>query len=289
MTVTERKSPLTVDTYTGVIHGFLAFLAQKGITPYKCTRDDCISYLVFRSTSAMSGRTIARDCAAIKSFFSFLQAEHMRSDNPSDLIESPSRGFSLPSVLTVEDIEKLLASIDTGTPYGIRDRSLFELIYSCGLRVSEAVTLDLQHVQFHERLIVVHGKGDKERMIPFGQTAYNCLREYIDTARPLLTRNRMNQAVFLNKNGKRLSRKGIWKRMQILEGRTGITTKIHTLRHSFATHLLAGGADLRSVQELMGHADISTTQIYTHVEDESLALYHTEFFDNFEAKTDIQS
>ena len=175
----------------------------------------------------------------------------------------------------------MLAAIPLDTPNGIRDRALFELVYSCGLRVSEAVSLSIPDIHFRERLILVRGKGNKERMVPFGEPAERWLREYLSSARKALLGNRVSSAVFINSRGGRLSRKGIWSRFQEIEMRSGIESKIHTLRHSFATHLLSGGADLRSVQDLLGHADVATTQIYTHIENESLKLYHADYFDNF--------
>jgi integrase/recombinase XerD len=169
----------------------------------------------------------------------------------------------------------------------MRDRALFELIYSCGLRASEAVSLSVDDVYFAGRTIVVHGKGNKERMVPFGGEAEKYLRLWLDEGRARLAGNRPTKAVFVNNRGGRLSRKGIWKRFQDAEARSGITGKVHTLRHSFATHLLSGGADLRTVQELLGHADVTTTQVYTHVETDALAMYHAEYFDNYRADDDI--
>lgn len=213
--------------------------------------------------------------------------ERLRTDNPADNIESPSRDKNLPRVLSPSQVDAFLAAIPLDTPYGIRDRSLFELIYSCGLRVSEAVALSLEDIHFRERIIVVRGKGNKERIVPFGEQAEGRLVEYLEGTRELLLGRRRSTAVFINNRGGRLSRKGIWKRFSEIVAISGITAKIHTLRHSFATHMLAGGADLRSVQELLGHADVATTQIYTHVEDAALQMYHADYFDNFRAEDDI--
>ncbi len=190
-------------------------------------------------------------------------------------------------MLSPEQVDRFLAAIPIDTPYGIRDRALFELVYSCGMRVGETVSLSLQALHFKEKVIVVRGKGDKERMIPFGTAAEKWLSLYLAEARGKLLGTRVSAALFINNRGTRLSRKGIWKRFQDIEALSGIEAKVHTLRHSFATHLLAGGADLRSVQELLGHADISTTQIYTHVENDALRMYHAEFFDNFKPEDAI--
>lgn len=243
--------------------------------------------MIGRSDAGLSGKTLAKDAAALRSFFRFLVLERVRVDNPADLLESPSREKTLPAVFSPEEVNAFLSAIPTDTPYGARDRALFELIYSCGLRVSEAVSLSLDDIHFRENVIVVRGKGNKERMIPFGAIARELLKGYIDGARKDLLGSRPSSAVFINNRGGRLSRKGIWLRFQDIESRSGLVGKIHTMRHSFATHLLAGGADLRSVQELLGHADISTTQIYTHVENEALQMYHAEFFDDYRAENDI--
>ncbi len=212
--------------------------------------------------------------------------ERVRLDNPALTIESPRREKKLPRAFSPEQVERLLSAIPLDTPNGIRDRALFELVYSCGLRVSEAVSLSLPDVRFRERVVFIKGKGNKERIVPFGSEAESRLRAWLEGPRAELSGNSRCDAVFLNNRGTRLSRKGIWKRFQEIEARAGVTGKIHTFRHSFATHLLSGGADLRSVQELLGHADISTTQIYTHVDDDSLALYHADFFDNYRADDD---
>ena len=198
-----------------------------------------------------------------------------RNDDPSRDVERPRIGKHLPEVLEIVEVEKFLDTIDLGTPYGLRDRTLFELIYSCGLRVSEAAELELSQVYLKEGLIRVRGKGDKERLVPLGDEAEKWFRTYLREARPLLLKGpSSNDRVFLNNRGEGLGRKGMWKRFRGIAERAEVDGKIHTLRHSFATHLLRGGADLRSVQELLGHADISTTQIYTHLDQDDLARAH---------------
>ena len=280
----EARSELTAGTYVGTVTHFFEWLDQNALLPESVQTTDCINFIVHLSAGGIEGKTIAKDIAALRSFFRFLVLEHIREDNPADNLESPARGKTLPFVYTPEQVDALLAVIDTASPLGIRDRALFELIYSCGLRVSEAVSLTMQDVFFREHLIIVRGKGDKERMIPFGNAADKWLRFYLDSARGNLLGRKKSNAVFINSRGNKLTRKGIWARFQHMEALSGITGNVHTFRHSFATHLLAGGADLRSVQELLGHADISTTQIYTHIEDDSLQMYHAEFFDNFQAE-----
>ena len=195
------------------------------------------------------------------------------------MLDKPKAARHLPKVLSVEQIDSLLESIDTSTLSGKRDDALFELIYSCGLRISEACTLKVANVHFEEKLILVHGKGDKERIVPFGEIAAKKLKKYIEEVRPGLVKGRNISEVFVNYKGEPISRKGVWKRFQEMEALSGVKAKVHTLRHSFATHLLAGGADLRSVQELLGHSDLSTTTIYTHVTDTQLEDAHKKYFE----------
>ena len=201
----------------------------------------------------------------------------MRADNPASILESPRRARKLPAVLGRKKIEALLEAIDSSKPLGIRNRALYELVYSAGLRVSEAARLDEKDVFFGERILRVRGKGNRERMAVFGDEAALWLKKYLAGARPLFAGTARPAALFLGRRGKRLSRKGMWKNYALLAALAGTGSKLHTLRHSFATELLAGGADLRQVQELLGHADISTTQIYTHVDVSMLRENHRKY------------
>ncbi|MBL8966152.1 MAG: tyrosine-type recombinase/integrase [Spirochaetaceae bacterium] len=228
--------------------------------------------------SSLSRKTMARVISSVHSFFKFLRLEGLRSDDPSELIETPKQERQLPAVLAAGEIDHFLSAIDPGTPRGLRDRALFELIYSCGLRISEAANLTFDQLFLEERIIRVLGKRKKERLVPFGAEAASWLSRYLEEGRPALAKGLRSERVFLNHAGKGLSRKGIWKRFDLIRGAAGVDAKVHTFRHSFATHLLAGGADLRTVQELLGHSDIATTQIYTHIDPESLADYHREYF-----------
>lgn len=279
----EARSRLTAQTYLNTLRLFQQQLgAERRIET--AGEDDCIAFLLTRSQDGVKGKTLAKDQAALRSFYRFLQLENLRTDNPAEHLDSPRCEKTLPRVLEPCEVDRLLAAIPLHTPNGVRDRALFELIYSAGLRVSEAAALSLEDIFFNEQLLKVNGKGGKERLIPFGAQAELRLRTYLQTARPLLLKPSKPQhtetagAVFINRLGGRLTRKGIWKRLQEIEQLSGVTSKIHTLRHSYATHLLAGGADLRSVQCLLGHSNISTTQIYTHIEDKDLAAYHRRFF-----------
>jgi integrase/recombinase XerD len=213
----------------------------------------------------------------LRSLFTFLYEEGYRSDNPAAQLELPRYTPALPEVMSVDEVESFFAAIPLDTIYGIRDRALFELIYSCGLRVSEAAALKTAAIHREEQLLRIQGKGGRQRIVPLGDQALHWLKIYLSTVRPHLNRSgKVEERVFLSMRGGGLSRKGIWKRFKEICALAGLEAKVHTLRHSFATHLLQGGADLRSVQALLGHADIATTQIYTHVENEKIRRIHTD-------------
>lgn len=227
--------------------------------------------------SSLRPATINKVASGIRSFFKFLQLENVRDDNPSRFIKRSRRGKRLPVFLSVEDIDTLLDSIDDSTPSGLRDRALFELIYSCGLRISEACSIKCSNIFSNDSVIKVVGKGNKHRIVPEGDAAEYWLKKYISEARPLMIKNKKTDFVFLNSRGEGISRKGVWKRFKEIAMACGIESRVHTLRHSFATHLLTGGADLRSVQEMLGHSDISTTQIYTHLARNDLKECHKQY------------
>ena len=269
-----RLAPMSVETYVREARGYLEFLEQAGSTAAACGPEEIVRYLSERR-SELDVRTISKAMSGIRSLHTFLVIEEVRGDNPVDLIERPRPPRRIPEVLSVANVDAFLEAIDCGSPYGLRDRALFELIYSCGLRVSEAVELTPRSVALAERLLHVVGKGNKERLIPLGEAAAHWLSEYLMRGRPVLLKpDRVTDRLFVGRLGKGLSRKGIWKRFKEITARAGVEAKVHTLRHSFATHLLQGGADLRTVQELLGHADISTTQVYTHLDKEDLRKYH---------------
>lgn len=274
-----RLSKQTADTYLRECASADADARENGLVLAELNTAQLIDYLIRRQTAddPVDSRTIAKGLSALRSFFQFCVLEELRPDNPAMRVSSPRGEHRLPGVLSVEDVERLLESIDLGNAGGVRDRALFELIYSSGLRISEAVGLDQNHLYLDEALVLVRGKGDKERLVPLGEEAVRWMKRYLEEGRPKLSRHIAERALFLNRRGMRLSRKGMWKRFHELTQAVGIDAKVHTLRHSFATHLLEGGADLRSVQELLGHADIATTQIYTHVDTEDLRAYHERF------------
>jgi integrase/recombinase XerD len=274
-----RLSRQTVDTYMRECSVADADARAHGLALESLSTAELIDFLIRRQTSEdpVDQRTIAKGLSALRSFFQFCILEELRPDNPAGAITTPRGELRLPGVLSVEQVEQILDSIDIATPGGLRDRALFEMIYSSGLRISEAVSLDQTHLYLDEALVRIHGKGDKERLVPLGEESVLWLTRYLSEGRPHLVRSIAERAVFLNRRGTRLSRKGMWKRFHELTQSVGIDAKVHTLRHSFATHLLEGGADLRSVQELLGHADIGTTQIYTHIDTEDLRTYHERF------------
>ena len=274
----RKRSALTAEAYLRELDNLEVFLSGQGKTPLTATGEDLLSFLVWRHEKGLSRTTMARLVASIHSLYKFMKLEGLRHDDPSLLIRTPRQERTLPDVLQPEEVDKFLASIDLSTPNGLRDRALFELIYSCGLRISEAAGLSFDRLYMKERLLRVIGKRKKERIIPFGDEAHHWLSKYLSEARPQLEKIRKSDLVFLNQEGKGISRKGIWKRFSGIRAISGVSAKVHTFRHSFATHLLAGGADLRTVQELLGHSDISTTQIYTHIEEEALQGYHREYF-----------
>lgn len=275
---TRRRSVLTADVYLREMEMLDNFLSRQGRTPLDASGEDLLAYLVARSQAGLQRTTMARIVASLHAFYRFCLNEKLRTDDPSIQIRTPQQDRNLPDVLDPESVEHVLDSIDISTPNGLRDRALFELIYSCGLRISEAANLTFQQLYLEEKLLRVLGKRHKERLVPFGKEALYWITRYLAESRPLLEKHGKSEYVFLNQEGKGISRKGIWKRFSQIRIKSGVKAKVHTFRHSFATHLLAGGADLRTVQELLGHSDIATTQIYTHIDEASLGEYHREYF-----------
>ncbi|GMO59330.1 MAG: site-specific tyrosine recombinase [Termitinemataceae bacterium] len=274
----ERKKPLTVDTYCYEINIFLRHLADNNKSAVSINANDVTLYLQERSKlQGIEARSTAKAIAALRSFFRFVIAKGFRIDNPASLLEAPKKNSRLPEVMTQQKIDALLGAIKTDSPQGRRDAALLELIYSSGLRVSEAVGLKIEDVFLDEAILRITGKGGKQRLVPFGTKAETALRRYISEDRLLLLGKKRSNALFISRIGKPLSRKSIWKNYAALTSINGESSKLHTLRHSFATELLHGGADLRSVQELLGHADIGTTQIYTHVDVSKLEEAHKKF------------
>ncbi len=274
----KRDSEQTAITYKISAEEFLNWLVTQRIKLKDVSVQNLLYYLINRQEKGCSELTIAKDISGIRALGDYLVRKGMWEDNVALSLDKPKAAKQLPKVLTVEQIDLLLSCIDTSSLSGKRDDALFELIYSCGLRISEACSLKLANVHLDEKLILVHGKGDKERIVPFGDRALEKILVYLNEVRPQLLHGRNVAEFFVNYRGEPISRKGVWKRFKELEALSGVEAKVHTLRHSFATHLLSGGADLRSVQELLGHSDLSTTTIYTHVTDRQLEAAHEKYF-----------
>lgn len=274
----ENSGELTAQTYGFSVKEFLLYAESQGIPIESCDTRTLLYYLAERKSRGVADLTVAKDLSALRAFGAFLRRKNIWAENYALEMDRPKTSRLLPKVLEVEQVDGILDSINVSTPLGIRDRCLFELIYSCGLRISEACSLCISGIHFKERILVVRGKGDKERIVPFGDAAFEWLEKWLYEARPEIVGSRICDEVFVNARGNPISRKGVWKNFKAICARTGLDVKVHTLRHSFATHLLQGGADLRSVQELLGHSDLSTTQIYTHVDDEMLKDFHQEYF-----------
>jgi len=271
----ERNvSPYTVRNYTTDllgsknIKGFFTFLAERGIKSLdRADRTVLRDYLSYLVEQGLVKASIARRLSAIRSFFRYLVREEILPVNPVQETSSPKLDKRLPSFLTSEEVTRLLEAPDSSTPLGQRDRAFMELLYASGLRVSELASLDLEQVNLDTREIRVWGKGAKERMVLMGEPAARALTDYLNEGRPELLDKKKSSAVFLNYNGGRLSERSVQSTLEEYAQKAGIGKKVHPhmLRHTFATHLLDGGADLRVVQELLGHASLSSTQVYTHV------------------------
>lgn len=273
-----RLSEATVETYAHEAAEFLGDIDGHGLSIESVSAAVVMDYLIARQLGGRDSRTVAKCLSALRSLFAFLVREGRLAANPARRVESPRIAARLPSVFSEEEVDRLLDSIDLTRVGGLRDRALFELVYSAGLRVSEVVGLGLDHLYLREGHLRVRGKGDRERLVPLGEQARSWLERYLEDERPALAAGRLGSGeVFISVRGASLSRKTVWKRFKEHAALAGLGGKVHTLRHSFATHLLKGGADLRSVQELLGHRDIRTTQVYTHIGESQLHAAHARF------------
>jgi len=275
----ERRSPLTVDTYGRELRCFFDYAESNAIDIRTVNAEQIVIYLNWRRTThRIESRSLAKAISCLRSFFRFAIGEGVRSDNPAALLESKRHSANLPETMDRETVDSLLAVIDSEKPLGLRDRALFEMIYSSGLRISEAAGLNITDVDFKEGIARVRGKGNKERLVIFGAEAAGWLKRYLAESRPALAGAGIRSAaLFIGRSGRRLSRKGIWKNYARYTAVAGTGSRVHTLRHSFATGLLQGGADLRTVQALLGHASLTTTQIYTHVDAGLLRENHRKY------------
>ena len=276
----QGASPETRNAYARDLARFASYVVGRGASaPTDVTARLLREYVYHLKDLGLAPASIRRNVSALRTYFKFLLGEGHVARDPSERLESPKRWRTLPDVLTVAEVDRLLAAPTLDDPLVFRDRALLELAYGAGLRVSEWISIGVRDVLFEESLVRVFGKGSKERLVPIGRRAIGALASYVRELRPRLEKGEGKGVLFLNARGQPLTRMGAWKILQKYVDRAGIEKHVspHTLRHSFATHLLEGGADLRAVQEMLGHADISTTQIYTHVDREYLRSVHRQY------------
>jgi integrase/recombinase XerD len=270
----------TIESYSSDIARYLAFLQTNDISNIS-TRDTTyiLKHLISLRDAGLGPSSRARHLVALRGFYRFLVQEKIIPHDPTKQIELPKSGLKLPNVLSVEEVKRLLNSPDTKTRLGVRDAAMFELLYASGLRVSELVNLKLRDINLEAGFVRVFGKGSKERIVPIGQHAKEKVRTYLEIARPNQLKNTISPFLFVARKGKPMTRQGFWKLLKRYALGLGMHKKIspHSFRHSFASHLLEGGADLRAVQIMLGHVDISTTQIYTHISRTHLKEMHLKY------------
>ncbi|KSU63536.1 recombinase XerD [[Bacillus] enclensis] len=272
----------TIESYQRDLKNYSLYLAnvEEISTFNEVTRVNIVQFLGHLKDQGKSSKTVARHVASIRSFHQFLLREKSTDQDPTVHIETPKTERNLPRILSIEEVEALLEAPEESTPLGMRDKAMLELLYATGIRVSELISLKMEDVHLTMGFVRCIGKGNKERIIPIGKTAMTVLEKYLENARlKLRSEKHKDEHLFLNHHGKGLTRQGFWKNLKALAKKANIEKDLtpHTLRHSFATHLLENGADLRAVQEMLGHADISTTQIYTHVTKTRLKDVYSKF------------
>jgi integrase/recombinase XerD len=278
--IEKGLSKNTIEAYQHGLNRFLDHLKRKGIKEIGSVgKFDIRAFLLALKGEGLSTKTVVRDLVAIRTFFRFLIQEEILEANPVEEIASPKMAKTLPEILTVKEVEQLLEQPDLRTPLGVRDRAMLEVLYATGMRVSELVQLPTNQVNLESGYVVIYGKGSKERMVPLGSEAMKWVTLYLQTARQRLAKGKESNFLFINRSGRGMSRQRFWKNIKTYGLKAGLRKKItpHLLRHSFASHLLERGADLRSVQMMLGHVDISTTQIYTHVTGERLKKIHQRY------------
>lgn len=272
--VERGLSENTINSYGIDLKLFLEYLRENEILSFKqVNKEVIVNYMQAEKNNNKANSSILRSVSSLRKFFQYLAQEKIIEKDPMLLIDTPKKKQHLPQVLTKEEVEKLLHSPNTGQVLGLRDRAMLELMYATGLRISEIINLKLEDLHLTMGTLQTLGKGHKERIVPVGDEAIKWVNRYLEEARPKLLKQKRSNYLFLNFHGNNLTRQGVWKNLKAEVRKAGIQKNItpHTLRHSFATHILENGADLRIVQELLGHADISTTQIYTHLSNKQLA------------------
>ncbi len=280
LVVEKGLSENTLESYGRDLKKFLLFIESRGITSAREIRySDILDFLTHSREEGLTATTIVRSMVSVKQFFKYLLSEKVLSEDPTAHIKTPKMKKAIPGVISLDDVESILGAPDESTPEGLRDAAMLEILYATGIRVSELIGLKLNDVNFELGFVVVYGKGSKERVVPIGDKSKDKLLLYLRDSRPALLKGRESKALFVTRRGAGMTRQGFWKIIKAQARRAGVTKKIspHTLRHSFATHLLERGADLRTIQIMLGHSDISTTQIYTHVESERLKEIHKKY------------
>ncbi|MBW2307841.1 MAG: site-specific tyrosine recombinase XerD [Deltaproteobacteria bacterium] len=280
LTVERGLSANTLEGYSRDIYRFISLMESRGMKmSAQCDTEDIVDFIVKMRQEGLSPSSCARALSAVRTFFRFLVQEKILEHTPVGLVESPRKVQRLPNVLTLHEVERLLEAPDGDTPEGVRDLAMLELLYATGLRVSELVNLKVHQINSEVGYVIPRGKRSKERIVPMGTAALRRLQHYMEAARSALLKGKDSPYLFVTRRGRPMTRQWFWKLIQQYARTCHIPRKIspHSLRHSFATHLLAGGADLRSVQAMLGHADISTTEIYTHVTRERLKEIHKKF------------
>jgi integrase/recombinase XerD len=283
----ERSlSQNTVDSYGFDLDRLRGYLQQKNIETMTDVTPDVLSeYVRTLFDLGFAATSIQRTLSSLRGYFTYLVSDTIITSDPTELLESPKAGRYLPGVITIDEMLSLFNAVDMKKRFGVRDRALLETLYATGMRVSELTNFTFEQILFDDGMVRIFGKGSKERLVPIGEVAIDWIKKYLETERPFLSRPTSDSSVFLNGRGTKLSRMGIWKIIQRHAKKAALDKKIspHTFRHSFATHLLEGGADLRAVQEMLGHANIVTTEIYTHVDREYLKEVHRSFHPRFKA------
>jgi integrase/recombinase XerD len=275
----RRMSPNTVESYARDLSSLAAFAERRGTSVEAMERRDLEAFVRHLMSSGLAPRSVARAVACVRGFYRFLALERKLERSPADDLQPPRAWPALPKYLDLDEVDRLLDQPDPATPKGLRDKTLIAVLYATGLRVSELVSLKPADLNLEEGYLTCVGKGDKERMVPLGSDAAAWVRRYLRDARPELTKKGRSAWLFVNTRGGPLSRVGFWKVLKAYGRKAGISRDIspHVLRHSFATHLLERGADLRMIQVMLGHADLSTTQIYTHVLEARLRAVYDQF------------
>lgn len=270
----------TLEAYGRDLNRFVTFLEQQSVSePRAVVSATVVDFLVQIKAEGLSSNSMNRALAAMRGFYQFLLREKVVEESPLTHIELAKVWMRLPDTLSREEMNRILSQPGDETPRAIRDRAMLELLYATGLRVSELIGLTMNNINWQVGFLTAVGKGKKERIVPVGKTAYDCVRRYVDEARPLMLASGATDILFLNRFGRAFTRQGLWKIILAYAKKAGLQKNVHphTFRHSFASHLLEGGADLRAVQIMLGHSDISTTQIYTHVTRDRLKDVHRKY------------